>query len=171
MIINSRETLFPLNTFLLITVRMRLKSVKNIQKITQSMKMVSAAKYARAERDLKSARSFGEGAQGLVQRQSPNTHLCRQSPNTHSNTNTFVTQIDSPKHSKIKTFPNKNIDDLMRCWDVEEKGFKTPKHRNTKRSTSQKHSQTLFSYEDPTTWTPTKWHSFCFINVDQHEKC
>merc|ERR1712203_1016216 len=32
---------------------MRLKSVKNIQKITQSMKMVSAAKYARAERDLK----------------------------------------------------------------------------------------------------------------------
>lgn len=27
------------------------------------MKMVSAAKYARAERDLKSARPFGEGAQ------------------------------------------------------------------------------------------------------------
>ncbi|PRD33030.1 UNVERIFIED_CONTAM: ATPsyngamma [Trichonephila clavipes] len=42
--------------------RVRLKSVKNIQKITQSMKMVSAAKYARAERDLKKARPFGEGA-------------------------------------------------------------------------------------------------------------
>ena len=31
------------------------------------MKMVSAAKYARAERDLKSARSYGAGAQGLSQ--------------------------------------------------------------------------------------------------------
>ena len=29
------------------------------------MKMVSAAKYARAERDLKSARPFGVGAQGF----------------------------------------------------------------------------------------------------------
>jgi len=43
-------------------IAMRLKSVKNIQKITQSMKMVSAAKYARAERDLKQARPYGEGA-------------------------------------------------------------------------------------------------------------
>ncbi|KAG7296498.1 hypothetical protein JYU34_020260 [Plutella xylostella] len=43
-------------------ISMRLKSVKNIQKITQSMKMVSAAKYARAERDLKAARPYGEGA-------------------------------------------------------------------------------------------------------------
>jgi len=41
----------------------RLKSVKNIQKITQSMKMVSAAKYARADKELKLARPFGEGAQ------------------------------------------------------------------------------------------------------------
>lgn len=39
-------------------IRVRLNSVKNIQKITQSMKMVSAAKYARAERDLQKARSF-----------------------------------------------------------------------------------------------------------------
>lgn len=37
----------------------RLKSVKNIQKITKSMKMVSAAKYAKAERELKQARPFG----------------------------------------------------------------------------------------------------------------
>ena len=44
-------------------IAMRLKSVKNIQKITQSMKMVSAAKYARAERDLKAARPYGAGAQ------------------------------------------------------------------------------------------------------------
>jgi len=42
---------------------MRLKSVKNIQKITQSMKMVSAAKFARAEKDLKSARPLGAAAQ------------------------------------------------------------------------------------------------------------
>jgi len=40
---------------------MRLKSVTNIQKITQSMKMVSAAKYARAERELRQARPYGEG--------------------------------------------------------------------------------------------------------------
>lgn len=39
-------------------IRVRLNSVKNIQKITQSMKMVSAAKYARAERDLNKARAF-----------------------------------------------------------------------------------------------------------------
>ncbi|XP_043463631.1 ATP synthase subunit gamma, mitochondrial [Leptopilina heterotoma] len=42
-------------------ISMRLKSVKNIQKITQSMKMVSAAKYSRAERDLKQCRPLGEG--------------------------------------------------------------------------------------------------------------
>uniref|UniRef100_A0A1W7RAX5 F-ATPase gamma subunit n=1 Tax=Hadrurus spadix TaxID=141984 RepID=A0A1W7RAX5_9SCOR len=44
-------------------IRLRLKSVKNIQKITQSMKMVSAAKYARAERDLKPARPYGQETQ------------------------------------------------------------------------------------------------------------
>jgi F-type H+-transporting ATPase subunit gamma len=31
----------------------RLKSIKNIQKITKSMKMVAAAKYAQAEGELK----------------------------------------------------------------------------------------------------------------------
>ena len=46
-------------------IAIRLKSVKNIQKITQSMKMVSAAKYARAERDLKAARPYGKGAQAF----------------------------------------------------------------------------------------------------------
>merc|ERR1712113_71265 len=44
-------------------IAIRIKSVKNIQKITQSMKMVSAAKYARAERELKAARPYGTGAQ------------------------------------------------------------------------------------------------------------
>jgi len=44
-------------------IAMRLRSVKNIQKITQSMKMVSAAKFAKAERDLKAARPLGIAAQ------------------------------------------------------------------------------------------------------------
>nr|KAG5708434.1 hypothetical protein BaRGS_026161 [Batillaria attramentaria] len=47
--------------------RLRLKSVKNIQKITKSMKMVSAAKYARAERELKPARSYGAGAKSFYE--------------------------------------------------------------------------------------------------------
>ena len=42
----------------------RLKSVTNIAKITKSMKMVSAAKYQIADRELKPARVFGVGAQG-----------------------------------------------------------------------------------------------------------
>jgi F-type H+-transporting ATPase subunit gamma len=46
-------------------ISVRLKSVKNIQKITKSMKMVSAAKFAKAERELKGARSYGEGAQAF----------------------------------------------------------------------------------------------------------
>ncbi|XP_064400573.1 ATP synthase subunit gamma, mitochondrial-like [Halichondria panicea] len=43
----------------------RIKSVTNIEKITKSMKMVSAAKYQMAERQLKPARAYGEGAQAL----------------------------------------------------------------------------------------------------------
>ncbi|CAG0892172.1 unnamed protein product [Darwinula stevensoni] len=49
-------------------ISVRLKSVKNIQKITQSMKMVSAAKYARAERELKQARPYGEGVKAFYDR-------------------------------------------------------------------------------------------------------
>lgn len=49
-------------------ISIRLKSVKNIQKITQSMKMVSAAKYSRAERELRQARPYGEGAQSFYQK-------------------------------------------------------------------------------------------------------
>jgi len=40
----------------------RLKAVKNIQKITKSMKIVSAAKFNRAERELRHARPYGQGA-------------------------------------------------------------------------------------------------------------
>lgn len=46
----------------------RLKSVTNIQKITKSMKMVSAAKFSRAEKELKGARPQGEGAQTFFDR-------------------------------------------------------------------------------------------------------
>ncbi|XP_048355510.1 ATP synthase subunit gamma, mitochondrial isoform X1 [Sphaerodactylus townsendi] len=46
----------------------RLKSIKNIQKITKSMKMVAAAKYSRAERDLKPARVYGTGALALYEK-------------------------------------------------------------------------------------------------------
>lgn len=49
-------------------ISMRLKSVKNIQKITQSMKMVSAAKYTRAERDLKACRPIGEGSKQFYEK-------------------------------------------------------------------------------------------------------
>ncbi|XP_068224538.1 ATP synthase subunit gamma, mitochondrial isoform X2 [Palaemon carinicauda] len=49
-------------------IALRLKSVKNIQKITQSMKMVSAAKFARAERELKPARPYGAGAAAFYEK-------------------------------------------------------------------------------------------------------
>lgn len=52
-----------MSSLLLVTIR--LKSIKNIQKITKSMKMVAAAKYARAERQLKPARVYGTGALGM----------------------------------------------------------------------------------------------------------
>uniref|UniRef100_A0A3B3Y922 F-ATPase gamma subunit n=1 Tax=Poecilia mexicana TaxID=48701 RepID=A0A3B3Y922_9TELE len=50
------------------TITIRLKSIKNIQKITKSMKMVAAAKYARAERQLKPARVYGTGALALYEK-------------------------------------------------------------------------------------------------------
>lgn len=49
-------------------ISIRLKSVKNIQKITASMKMVAAAKYAQAERGLKPARPYGEGAMAFYEK-------------------------------------------------------------------------------------------------------
>lgn len=49
-------------------ISIRLKSVKNIRKITQSMKMVSAAKYSRAERELKQARPIGDGSKQFYEK-------------------------------------------------------------------------------------------------------
>lgn len=49
-------------------ISMRLKSVKNIQKITASMKMVSAAKFSRAERELKAARPYGESSKQFYEK-------------------------------------------------------------------------------------------------------
>jgi len=49
-------------------ISLRLKSVKNIQKITASMKMVSAAKFARAERELKPARPYGASTQQFYEK-------------------------------------------------------------------------------------------------------
>jgi len=46
-------------------ISMRLKSVTNIQKITKSMKMVSAAKFGRAEKALKLAKAIGPASQAL----------------------------------------------------------------------------------------------------------
>ncbi|XP_014671505.1 PREDICTED: ATP synthase subunit gamma, mitochondrial-like isoform X1 [Priapulus caudatus] len=46
-------------------ISMRIKSVGNIQKITKSMKMVSAAKFSRAERELRPARPYGVGAKAF----------------------------------------------------------------------------------------------------------
>ena len=43
-------------------ISIRLKSVKNIQKITKTMKLISATKFSKAERELKPARSYGQGA-------------------------------------------------------------------------------------------------------------
>lgn len=45
-------------------VAMRLKSVKSIEKITKSMKMVSAAKLSKAERRVKDIRAIGEASTG-----------------------------------------------------------------------------------------------------------
>ena len=50
--------------FFLRSVSRRLKSVKSIQKITKSMKMVSAAKFAKAEKELRAARPYGASAKG-----------------------------------------------------------------------------------------------------------
>jgi F-type H+-transporting ATPase subunit gamma len=49
-------------------ITIRLASVKNVQKITSSMKMVSAAKYARAESALLAARSNGPASLALSEK-------------------------------------------------------------------------------------------------------
>jgi len=44
----------------------RIRSVTNIQKITKTMNMISAAKYAKAAKELDSARSFGAAGAGAA---------------------------------------------------------------------------------------------------------
>ncbi|KAI5716653.1 ATP synthase subunit gamma, mitochondrial isoform X1 [Diaphorina citri] len=61
-------------------ISIRLKSVKNIQKITQSMKMVSAAKYTRAERELKAAKPIGAGASAFYSKAEVTTPEGTESP-------------------------------------------------------------------------------------------
>merc|ERR1712168_1481039 len=61
-------SLTPQHQATLKDVRLKLKSVTNIQKITKTMQMVSAAKYSRAERELKPARVYGEGAQAVFEK-------------------------------------------------------------------------------------------------------
>ena len=46
------------------TVAIRLKAIKNIQKITKTMKMISAAKFAQASKAILPARVYGVGALG-----------------------------------------------------------------------------------------------------------
>ena len=58
-------TAYSTNIMLFNLVSLRLRSVKNIQKITKSMKMVSAAKFGKAERELRPARIYGAGASGM----------------------------------------------------------------------------------------------------------
>uniref|UniRef100_A0A1B0A4I5 F-ATPase gamma subunit n=1 Tax=Glossina pallidipes TaxID=7398 RepID=A0A1B0A4I5_GLOPL len=50
------------------SISIRLKSVKNMQKVTQLMKAVAAARYLRAERELKAARPYGVGAQQFFEK-------------------------------------------------------------------------------------------------------
>jgi F-type H+-transporting ATPase subunit gamma len=46
----------------------RLKAVKNIQKITKTMKMISAAKFAQASKSIIPARAYGEGALSVYEK-------------------------------------------------------------------------------------------------------
>merc|ERR1712126_84018 len=60
-------SVLPQQNVTLKDVRLKLKSVTNIQKITKTMQMVSASKYARAERELKPARVIGQGAKAVFE--------------------------------------------------------------------------------------------------------
>merc|ERR1712188_202796 len=44
----------------------RLKSIRNIEKITKTMKMISSAKFAKASKTFGPARAFGAGAQAIT---------------------------------------------------------------------------------------------------------
>ncbi|KAI7863579.1 ATP synthase F1, gamma subunit [Spinellus fusiger] len=48
-------------------IQQRLKSVQNIEKITKSMKMIASTKVAKAQRNMETARAFGEASNALFQ--------------------------------------------------------------------------------------------------------
>jgi F-type H+-transporting ATPase subunit gamma len=72
-------------------ISMRLKSVRNMGKITKSMKMVSASKYTKAERELKMAKPFGEGSQAFYEKAEV------QEPEDNSKAPTILFAISSDK--------------------------------------------------------------------------
>ena len=47
-------------------VQMRLKSIKNIGKITKSMKMIASTKLNRAQKAMEIGRTFGETSTGNI---------------------------------------------------------------------------------------------------------
>ncbi|KAF7244212.1 hypothetical protein EG68_12142 [Paragonimus skrjabini miyazakii] len=63
-------------------IAVRLRSVKNIQKITASMKMVSTSKFSRAERELRAARPYGVGARAFYESIDMSTPDIQPKPNT-----------------------------------------------------------------------------------------
>ncbi|KAA3674000.1 F-type H+-transporting ATPase subunit gamma [Paragonimus westermani] len=63
-------------------IAVRLRSVKNIQKITASMKMVSTSKFSRAERELRAARPYGMGAKAFYESIDVSAPDVQPKPNT-----------------------------------------------------------------------------------------
>ncbi|KAF9515973.1 hypothetical protein BS47DRAFT_1371840 [Hydnum rufescens UP504] len=52
-------------------IELRLKSVRNIEKITKSMKMIASTKLAKAQRAMQNAKTYGQANSGLQKRSSP----------------------------------------------------------------------------------------------------
>lgn len=95
---------------------MRLKSVRNIQKITQSMKMVSAAKYARAERDLKAARPLGAAAQAFYEHAEINSE--KESPKFLYIAMTSDRGLAGAVHSSVSKFIRNELQERESLDDV-----------------------------------------------------
>jgi len=94
---------------------LRLKSVTNIQKITQSMKMVSAAKFARAEKDLKSARPLGTAAQAFYEQAEVGTD--KESPKELYVAMTSDRGLAGAVHSSINKKIKAELHDKMAAGD------------------------------------------------------
>ncbi|CAH0716692.1 unnamed protein product, partial [Brenthis ino] len=79
-------------------VSLRLKSVKNIQKITKTMKMVSASKFAKAERELASTRPFGYGPQKFYE----SSHLIAPQNKTDEKSKEVTPEVVAEKTEEVK---------------------------------------------------------------------